>query len=252
MGEDNISGKIELKSLWLAVFSALALLALTCSPASEQEMSWKKQRKRMAKMQLENRDIEQPQVLNAMRRVQRHLFVPEDYRNLAYADQALPIGHGQTISQPYIVALMTQLADIQGEDKVLEIGTGSGYQAAVLSRLAKEVYSIEIITELSQEAQKRLKNLGYSNVRVRTGDGFKGWPKHAPFDSILVTCAPPEIPKPLQNQLAVGGRIVIPVGKDTQKLKLVQKQKNGELETKNILAVRFVPMIGPQVQKPTN
>jgi protein-L-isoaspartate(D-aspartate) O-methyltransferase len=203
----------------------------------------------MVQEQLRGRDIEDQKVLQAMLQVPRHRFVPQLYQQLAYQDRALPIAEGQTISQPYIVALMTQLAEIRAEDKVLEIGTGSGYQAAVLAELAQEVYSMEIIPELARQSRETLQDLGYDNVRVKQGDGFQGWPEKAPFQAILVTCAPPEIPDPLLEQLAPGGRLVIPVGERWQELKLVSKSRDGSLQQQTVTSVRFVPMTGEGVQK---
>ncbi len=200
------------------------------------------QRERMVDRQIERRGIENVRVLQALRDVKRHLFVPPEEISEAYEDHPLPIGHGQTISQPYIVALMTESIDPKHSDRVLEIGTGSGYQAAVLSRLVKEVYSIEIVESLGREAQKRLKDLGYDNVTVRIGDGYKGWPEKAPFDAIVVTAAPPEIPQALIDQLAEGGRMVVPVGTAFQELLLIEKKK-GEITKRVITAVRFVPMV---------
>jgi len=200
------------------------------------------QRERMIDRQIEHRGINDPRVLQALRDVKRHLFVPPDEITSAYEDHPLPIGHGQTISQPYIVALMTESIEPKASDRVLEIGTGSGYQAAVLSRLVKEVYSIEIVEDLGREAAQRLKNLGYDNVTVRVGDGYKGWPEKAPFDAIVVTAAPPEIPKALVEQLAEGGRMVVPVGTAFQELLLIEK-KGGEITKRVITAVRFVPMV---------
>jgi protein-L-isoaspartate(D-aspartate) O-methyltransferase len=185
-----------------------------------------------------------PRVMDAMARVPRHEFVPAEFRGLAYANRPLPIGHGQTISQPYIVALMTELADLQPDDVVLEIGTGSGYQAAVLAMLVKQVYTIEIIPELGRRAEADLRRLGYANVQVRVGDGYHGWPEHAPFDAILVTAAPESIPPPLLDQLRPGGRLVVPVGPpgETQSLKLLRRNSAGNLEAEDVLPVGFVPL----------
>jgi protein-L-isoaspartate(D-aspartate) O-methyltransferase len=187
-----------------------------------------------------------PSVLDVMREVPRHELVPEDVRNAAYENRPLPIGHRQTISQPYIVALMTSLARPAKDHVVLEIGTGSGYQAAVLARLVAHVYSIEIVEPLAREAAKRLKDLGYDNVTVRQGDGYKGWPEHAPFDAIVVTAAASHIPLPLVEQLKPGGRMVIPVGEtfSTQNLVLVEKDRDGRAHTRALLPVRFVPLTG--------
>ncbi len=187
-----------------------------------------------------------PRVMQAIGKVPRHEFVPKDLRLYAYLNRPLPIGYGQTISQPYIVALMTDLLKVGQKDRVLEIGTGSGYQAAVLAELAGKVYSIEIIEELGLAAKQRLKNLGYDNVNVKTGDGYYGWPEHAPFDAIVVTAAASHIPPPLIRQLKIGGRMVIPVGSRfmTQELLLVNKDKTGKITTRQLLPVRFVPLTG--------
>ena len=188
-------------------------------------------------------------VMAAMKRVPRHRFVPAALEAEAYANRPLPIGGGQTISQPYIVALSTDLLDLEPSHTVLEIGTGSGYQAAVLAELVTSVLSIEIVDSLGREAAARLANLGYRNVEVRIGDGYRGWPERAPFDRILVTAAAPEVPAPLVEQLARGGRMVIPVGSSWfgQRLLVIDKRSNGEVVQKNVLAVRFVPLTGPGV-----
>jgi protein-L-isoaspartate(D-aspartate) O-methyltransferase len=199
--------------------------------------------------QLEGRGISDPRVLDAMRRVPRHRFVPKHLRGRAYDDNPLPIGSGQTISQPYIVAVMTQHLDLDASDTILEIGTGSGYQAAVLSVLVKRVYSIEIIPELAQDARKTLKELGYDNVVVISGDGYRGLPDHAPFDGIIVTAAPKAIPQPLLDQLAMGARLVIPVGVHYQELMVVERTAEG-MESREIFPVRFVPMTGEAQGQP--
>ena len=185
-----------------------------------------------------------PAVLDAMRRTPRHAFVPAEVRNYAYTDRPLPIGFGQTISQPFIVALMTELVDADPRDRVLEIGTGSGYQAAVLAEIAGEVYSIEIVPALGERAAETLKALGYANVETRVGDGYYGWPEHAPYDGIVVTAAASHIPPPLVAQLAPGGRMVIPIGGPfaTQQLMLVEKRPDGTLTTRQLLPVSFVPL----------
>lgn len=216
-------------------------------PAPDQDL-FSSQRERMVVEQLAGRDIVEPRVLSAMRRVPRHLFVPESSRKYAYTDQPLPIGEGQTISQPYIVAYMTQALKLERGDRVLEIGTGSGYQAAVLAELVDEVYTIEIIPTLAQQARKRLIELGYSKVQVRTGDGYLGWPEAAPFDAIVVTAAPDHIPPPLVEQLAEGGRLVLPLGEGYQELVRVVKEK-GKIRQERLLPVRFVPMTGRAQQK---
>ncbi len=190
------------------------------------------------------RGITNARVLAVMEKVPRHEFVPEQYRNRAYDDRPLPIGYDQTISQPYIVAYMTEQLDPKPKDRVLEIGTGSGYQAAVLAQLVAEVYTIEIIEPLAQRAEADLKRLGYTNIHVRAGDGYQGWPEAAPFDAIIVTCAPEKVPPPLVEQLKDGGRMIIPVGPlGDQELVLLRKQGK-ELEQHAVLPVRFVPMTG--------
>jgi protein-L-isoaspartate(D-aspartate) O-methyltransferase len=197
----------------------------------------------MVRDQIERRGVRDPGVLDAMTRVPRHLFVPEALRGRAYEDGPLPIGHGQTISQPYIVAFMTEAIRPQPTDRVLEIGTGSGYQAAVLALVAREVISIEILPELGESARSRLRELGYDNVTVRIGDGYAGHPDEAPFDAILVTAAPVEVPPVLLEQLKVGGRMVIPVGDKEQHLLRLTRTREG-FERENLLPVRFVPMTG--------
>lgn len=199
-------------------------------------------REAMVRDQIASRDVDDSEVLEAMRTVPRHRFVPENLRSRSYQDRPLPIGHDQTISQPYIVAAMSQALDVDSSHNVLEIGTGSGYQAAILSRLAGEVYSIEIICELADRARKTLEDLEFE-VTVRCGDGYQGWPEHAPFDRIIVTAAPPEIPEALVEQLRPGGRMVLPVGERSQELKVVEKTEDGEIETVEMMRVRFVPMV---------
>ncbi len=208
-------------------------------------------RERMVRDHLAGRDITNRRVLEAMRTVPRHELVPAAQRSQAYADHPLPIGYGQTISQPYIVALMTQLARPRPGHKALEVGTGSGYQAAVLSRLVQHVYTIEIVPELAERARQDLQRLGYENVTVRHGDGYQGWPEEAPFDLVIVTAAPPKIPQPLLDQLADGGRLVIPVGPSggIQFLKVVQR-KGDEFEESTEIPVRFVPMTGEAQRVP--
>jgi protein-L-isoaspartate(D-aspartate) O-methyltransferase len=204
------------------------------------------ERLRMVEQQIAGRGIRDPLVLEAMRNVPRHWFVPEAYCESAYEDSPLPIGHSQTISQPYIVAVMTELLELKRGDKVLEIGTGSGYQAAILAELTDEVYTIEIVEPLGQRATAVLKDRGYHEVRVRIGDGYRGWPEAAPFDAIIVTCAPDKPPPPLVEQLAVGGRMCIPVdvpGGDQELIQL-HKKPDGTLEQRRVEWVRFVPMTG--------
>ena len=202
----------------------------------------------MVATQIEARGVHDSRVLDVMRRVERHRFVPESVLDAAYADHPLGIGFGQTISQPYIVAVMTEAARVRPGARVLEIGTGSGYQAAVLAELAGEVDTIEPIEPLAREAAARLAALGYRNVNVRAGDGYRGWPERAPFDAIVVTAAPPEIPQPLLDQLALGGRLVAPVGVGEQELVVVKRTAAG-LTTRSLLPVRFVPMTGEAQQR---
>ena len=205
-------------------------------------------RDRMVETQIKARGVKDPRVLSAMLKVERHLFVPKEHQPSAYSDQPLPIGEGQTISQPYIVGLMTELLELKGEERVLEVGTGSGYQAAILAELAKEVYTIEIIETLAASAKRLLLEMGYQNIQVKAGDGYLGWPEHAPFDAIIVTCAPDRIPQPLLDQLKDGGRLVVPVGTHSQELKKIIK-RSGRIESKDILPVIFVPMTGEGVKQ---
>jgi len=227
----------------LTISTTVLLSAARCS--SQGEETYDEPRRRMVEEQLRARDIEDPRVLAAMGRVPRHLFVPAALRFRAYADHPLPIGNGQTISQPYIVALMTQLAEVEADDVVLEIGTGSGYQAAVLSEIVREVATIEIVPELADTARTRLAELGYKDVTVRTGDGYLGWKEKAPFDAILVTAAAPEVPPPLVEQLAPGAILVIPVGPQSQVQSLlrIEKAADGTTVTREILPVVFVPLV---------
>jgi len=201
------------------------------------------ERRRMVEQQLRGRDIGEPRVLDAMLAVPRHLFVPESVRPQAYDDSPLPIGYDQTISQPYIVAFMTQALNVESNHRVLEIGTGSGYQAAVLSLLAGRVYTIEIVAPLAAGARRTLADLGYRNVEVRTGNGYLGWPEHAPYDRIMVTAAPDQVPPALVQQLKVGGLMAIPVGTVRQQLQILRRTPTA-METLSTLPVRFVPMTG--------
>jgi protein-L-isoaspartate(D-aspartate) O-methyltransferase len=225
-----------------AVVFAL-LTACSATGAQRADEQWTAERARMVEEQLQARDITDRRVLEAMRAVPRHLFVPEPQRRQAYGDHPLPIGYQQTISQPYIVAFMTQALDAAPEHKVLEIGTGSGYQAAVLARLVRTVYTIEIVEPLAARAADTLLQLGFANVHVRAGNGYLGWPEEAPFDRIIVTAAPEEVPPVLVEQLKVGGRMAIPVGVGVQELRILRKTDRG-LETLKTLPVRFVPMTG--------
>jgi len=206
------------------------------------DSNYEMERKQMVDKQIKARGVRDERVLEALYKVERHLFVPDRIKGDAYRDRPLPIGHGQTISQPYIVAYMTEAAEVKPGDRVLEIGTGSGYQAAVLAEIAGEVYTIERIKPLAELSAKRLKDMGYGNVKVKWGDGYKGWEEFAPYDVIIVTAAPPDMPGELQSQLKEGGRMIVPVGRFYQELVLVTRTDSG-FERKRLLPVRFVPML---------
>ncbi|MFC1726354.1 protein-L-isoaspartate(D-aspartate) O-methyltransferase [candidate division KSB1 bacterium] len=210
---------------------------------SKKQDNFASRRLHMVNIQIVNRGVSDKNVIAAMKKVPRHMFVPDELKERAYLDSPLPIGEGQTISQPYIVAYMTDVLNLKGDEKVLEIGTGSGYQGAVLAEIVKEVYTIEIIEKLGKRAKKTLNDLGYTNITVIVGDGYSGLPAKAPFDAIIVTAAPKKIPEPLIDQLKVGGRMIIPVGNYLQELVLIEKTISGIRKTK-LLPVRFVPMTG--------
>jgi len=234
---------------FIIILASSLLYALSASAEEAVSHDFKKLRNLMVTTQIEARGVKNKKVLEAMRKVERHKFVSKEYMSAAYDDHPLPIGEGQTISQPYIVALMTEVLDPDGTKKVLEIGTGSGYQAAVLAELVQDVYTIEIIDVLGKRAEKTLSDLGYKNVKVKTGDGYKGWKEHGPYDAIIVTCASSHIPQPLKDQLAEGGRMVIPVGERYhQELILLTKEK-GMIKQKEIIPVVFVPMFGENGKK---
>ncbi len=224
----------------------LTLLALTaCVDHAPSQEPFAMQRDAMVRDQIEARGVRDPRVLAALRTVPRERFVAAGSESLAYHDSPLSIGHGQTISQPYIVAVMSEAAAIEPDDVVLEIGTGSAYQAAVLGELARQVYSIEIVPALATRADALLRTLGYDNVTVRLGDGYAGWPEHAPFDAIVVTAAPPAVPEALKQQLKVGGRLVVPVGVNDQDLLVIERTAGG-FDKRRLMAVRFVPMVKEQ------
>lgn len=234
----------------IALITIVFLLLILRNVRGDEDPSFMKARERMVKYDLAGRDITDKKVLEVMGRIPRHIFVSKDIEKRAYADHPLPIGEGQTISQPYVVALMTQSLGLKDNEKVLEIGTGSGYQAAVLAGIVKEVYTIEIRDALSKNAGKTLNGLGYKNIKVKTGDGYFGWKEYAPFDAIMVTCAANHIPSPLVEQLKDGGRLIIPLGSTAyyQTLTLIKKVK-GKLNVEYITDVRFVPMIGEAEKK---
>lgn len=229
----------------MKLITTMIIIILTTNVIGNQQSDpYREMRYDMVRTQIASRGITSEKVLKAMRNVPRHEFVPHEYRRYAYADQPLPIGEGQTISQPYIVAYMTEILNLKPGEKVLEIGTGSGYQAAILAEVEAEVYSIEVIEPLAIRARNVLENLGYKNIFLKIGDGYQGWPEHAPFDAIMVTCSPSKIPEPLKEQLAEGGRMIIPVGQTNtiQFLYLLEKRK-GKIRQQNVMPVRFVPMI---------
>jgi len=233
--------KYTIKRYGSAAF--LLTVILTASAGGEDLLDHRRQA--MVTQQIESRGVKDKAVLKAMRTVPRHLFISPDLLSQAYADRPLPIGYGQTISQPYIVAYMTEVLGLTGQEKVLEIGTGSGYQAAVLAETAGQVFSVEIVPELYASARKKLDQAGYGSVQLKHGDGYYGWPEKGPFDRIIVTCAAGHIPPPLLEQLKPGGRMVIPVGPKwtVQTLVLVEKTPDGKVSTEALLAVRFVPLI---------
>lgn len=225
-----------------AVISLIYIYALHAFAEGPREDIFAAKRQEMVRTQIKRRGVSDPRILDAMTRVKRHLFVPDEFMDMAYDDHPLPIGLGQTISQPYIVAYMTEQVQLRDGDRVLEIGTGSGYQAAILAEIVKEVYTIEILKPLADNARKKLKNLGYENVHVRHGDGYKGWPEFMPYDAIIVTAAPEEIPEILTEQLKIGGRMIVPVGTYYQELYLLTKTENG-ISRRKLIPVRFVPMV---------
>ena len=227
------------------VFGAWAVLYMTGAPQIVGDR-FSARRENMVVDQVGRRGVDKKSVLDSMRKVPRHLFVPPKYREQAYNDHPLPIGLGQTISQPYIVGLMTATASPDPADVVLEVGTGSGYQAAILAQIVKRVYTVEIFQQLANEAQQRFKELGYTNISLKSGDGYYGWEEHAPFDAIVVTAAAEHIPPPLIRQLKPGGVMIIPVGNrfQVQTLVLVEKDTDGKTRSRNLLPVRFVPLLG--------
>ena len=228
------------------------LITVSCDQQKSKNLKaedmYEKMRFSMVKDQIENRGIKNENVLNALKKVPRHNFVPKHLRRYAYSDEPLPIGEEQTISQPYIVAYMTEKLNLKSTDKVLEIGTGSGYQAAILAEIVDSVYTIEIVDVLARQAKETLTTLEYENVFVKSGDGYKGWPEYAPFNAIIITAAPTKIPQPLVDQLAIGGKLILPLGDYSQDLVLIQKNEQG-VSQQTLLPVRFVPMTGEIEQK---
>lgn len=229
--------------------TALLLTVISCrdgggGPAESLDEA----RASMVKNQIKARGIEDERVIEAMLAVRRHEFIPEQYRHYAYHDSPVPIGYGQTISQPYIVALMTEELSLSTADRVLEVGTGSGYQAAVLAKIVDEVYTIEIVEPLGREAEERLKRLGYDNVKVKIGDGYEGWPEYGPYDRVIVTCAPDDIPRPLIEQMKEGGIMVIPYGNAGFQYLYRVKKYMGEAQRERLIPVSFVPLTGPHTE----
>jgi protein-L-isoaspartate(D-aspartate) O-methyltransferase len=239
----TIKGDIILMILQRSLFISFLIFFSAQAAHALDQSDYAAQRAALVRT-LKQQGIRDKKVLEVMNKVPREKFIPFTHRLFAYGNFPLAIGHGQTISQPYIVAYMTEALELRPNDSVLEIGTGSGYQAAVLAEIVYKVYSIEIVEPLGKKADKLLKALGYKNISVRIGDGYQGWPKEAPFDAIIVTAAPPEIPQKLVEQLKEGGRMIVPVGEDFQQLELLLKKKGGEIEKKKLLPVRFVPMTG--------
>ena len=241
---------VKVRAIAIATALNLGCATAVASPGcARPARSAEEQREEMVTTQLAPRGITDPRVIEAMRAVPRHLFVPEAQRAHAYEDRALPVGEDQTISQPYIVALMSQLAKVEPGAKVLEVGTGSGYQAAILSRMGARVYTVEIVPTLAHRARKTLDSLGYRNIDYRVGDGYRGWAEAAPFAAILVTAAPDHVPRPLVDQLALGGRLVIPVGAGAQKLTVITRTGEGT-RREEVIPVRFVPMTGEAERRP--
>ncbi len=241
-------GRADAFYVWMTRFPQVVLIfavvATGChrKPASTSEFAGERQK--MVQEQLKPRGIHDERVLAAMAKVPREAFIPENTRDKSYTDSALPIGHDQTISQPFIVAIMTEQLRLQPTDRVLEIGTGSGYHAAILAELVRDVYTVEIIEPLAKDASARLARLGYSNAHVKIGDGYQGWPEVAPFDAIIVTCAPDKVPQPLTQQLKEGGRMIIPVGTGLDQQLFLLEKKDGQMAQRAILPVRFVQMAG--------
>lgn len=234
------------KGLIVILQIQLLLISGFCQVVDMNAQEYLEARKEMVERQISARGIADKRVLEAMGRVERHQFVPEQYRSFAYSDRPLPIGEGQTISQPYVVAFMTEILELKKNEKVLEIGTGSGYQAAVLAEICDNVWTIEVNDILAERARRALDETGYSSVNLRSGDGFLGWEEHSPFNAIIVTCAPSNVPRPLQDQLAEGGRMIIPVDAGFAQELILLKKIEGKLVRREVLPVRFVPMLNKE------
>ena len=230
----------------LLFYCCFIFLLMVCQSSFVQETHFSDQRIHMVKTQIQSRGITDKNVIDALLKVERHKFVLPEYISMAYNDSPLPIDEGQTISQPYIVAFMTEALRLNSTDKVLEIGTGSGYQTAIIAEICQSVYSIEIFESLGEKAEQLFNELGYSNIKCKIGDGYEGWQQFAPFDAIIVTCSPTHIPQPLKNQLAEGGKMIIPVGKYPFQNLVLLRKKNGRIRETKVLPVRFVPMISAE------
>jgi protein-L-isoaspartate(D-aspartate) O-methyltransferase len=234
----------SLHPVHLVLAAAVAATAVLCAPAQGQEDPYRRARLKMVEERVEREGVTNPAVLKSIREVPRHLFVAPKWQSHAYTEEIIDIGHKQTLSTAYIVAYMTQAIDPQPSDRVLEIGTGSGFQASVLSKIVKEVYSIEIVEPLAKEAAERLKRLGFKNVKTKPGDGFKGWPEYAPFDKIIITCSPETVPQPLIDQLKEGGKLIVPLGKRYSQAFYLYEKRDGKLIENKLLPTQFVPMTG--------
>jgi protein-L-isoaspartate(D-aspartate) O-methyltransferase len=239
----NTSCKIATALILLNIFASYQ------NPAVQESVNFYHKRLNMVSTQIQTRGINDPEVLNAMKKVPRHLFVLPEYISYAYQDTPLPLSDGQTISQPYIVAFMTEALDLKSSDKVLEIGTGSGYQAAILAEICDSVFTIEIFESLERRAKNTLGKLKYKNIQTKVGDGYLGWKKHAPFDAIIVSCSPTHVPQALKDQLAEGGRMIIPVDQNKIQHLVVLKKKREKVKEEKVLPVRFVPMINLDLEK---
>jgi protein-L-isoaspartate(D-aspartate) O-methyltransferase len=241
--------KNKCSSDFFKISLVILLFFVFASPVIPQKNYFSDLRLRMVKTQIESRGVTDKKVIDAFLKVERHRFVLPEYLSMAYHDSPLPIDEGQTISQPYVVAFMTEALRLKPSDKVLEIGTGSGYQAAILAEICQSVYTVEIFETLGGKAKQLFAELGYNNIKCKIGDGYKGWPQYAPYDAIIVTCSPTHIPQPLKDQLAEGGKMIIPVGKSPVQSLVLLEKKNGKIRERKVLPVRFVPMIDSEGDK---